>query len=758
VTAPYRREQYLTALRRFGPYLVAALVAAGAIMGLMWRPPTVNTAHRADYVVIAGAAGLRWDDVNPTDTPTLWAMVQRDSVGALSVRSAHTPTCPADGWLTLGAGNYARRGSASVDTACPVMQPQLTSPDGIGAAIRPAEQNRIIIDNRSLPYGTQPGALAEAVRCTVAVGTGAAIAATRPFGRIDRYAATPPANLGALLGACTLSMVDLGTVSAADPNARRAQARTVDATLAKVVAARPPNSLLLVAGLADTDTTARLHVAIADGPGYGPGWLTSAGTGRPGYMRLVDFAPTALAALGQPDPVKLFIGDPVQTVAGRSADPAVAVSRLADADHEAAVQRHVAGGFFWVFIAFETVLLIAAVPLLRRARRSVEPHGSSVSPRVVRAVEAFLVIAAVTLVAALLADVVPWWRNGSPGITFAALCAGFAVAAMAAIMLGPPWRGVFGKWREQIQTRHGALRIWRRGALGPIAAAAAVCAGVVAIDVLTGSHLQLNGVAGYSATSGTRSAGIGAVGLGAFIVGVLMLAGCVAQRVPSRTWRPAVVAAIVALGVIVVGSPYLGADPGGAVALTAGGCMAAAIASGGWLSFVRLTWATLAGLAVLIGFAVLDLRRPVAERGQVGQFLTQLHAGTAGEAIHRTVVSDVLSSATSPLTALVMIAILFNLAVLIRPWGGLMRLFGLYPAVRGALTGIAIAALFAGLLDGDGFVTAGAAAGVTLPLVTVAAMRVLDHADDRTASDAVLAAAPAPVSPTAEQVPTDIGT
>jgi hypothetical protein len=77
----------------------------------------------------------------------------------------------------------------------------------------------------------------------------------------------------------------------------------------------------------------------------------------------------------------------------------------------------------------------------------------------------------------------------------------------------------------------------------------------------------------------------------------------------------------------------------------------------------------------------------------------------------------------------------YTVLVLIRPWGGLMRLFGLYPAVRGALTGIAAAAVLAGLVDGVGFTTAGAAAAVVLPLVTLAALRVLDHADDRTLAD-----------------------
>ena len=102
-------------LRRLAPSLIAAAVALTSTLGLVSRPATGAPIGHADYVVIAGAAGLRWDDVNPDDTPTLWALAQQGSIGALSVTSAHTPTCPADGWLTLGAGNFAVRTPGRVD-------------------------------------------------------------------------------------------------------------------------------------------------------------------------------------------------------------------------------------------------------------------------------------------------------------------------------------------------------------------------------------------------------------------------------------------------------------------------------------------------------------------------------------------------------------------------------------------------------------------------------------------------------------------
>ena len=55
------------------------------------------------------------------------------SIGWLSVRSAHRTTCPADGWLTLGAGNYAVWDTERVTGQCHPVAPALEQPDGIGA-------------------------------------------------------------------------------------------------------------------------------------------------------------------------------------------------------------------------------------------------------------------------------------------------------------------------------------------------------------------------------------------------------------------------------------------------------------------------------------------------------------------------------------------------------------------------------------------------------------------------------------------------
>ncbi|KAB1911424.1 hypothetical protein [Micromonospora sp. AMSO31t] len=696
-------------LRRLTPVLLTLVVVALGITALAARPDDGAPERSADFVVLAGAAGLRWDDVDPQTTPTLWRMAEEGSIGSLSVRSAHRPTCPVDGWLTLGAGNFAAWKGSRPGGGCPATGVTVEQPDGIGANL-PDQESVVAYNQDRLSWGTTPGALSESVRCSVAVGPGAAVAAARPFGRVDRYAPVLPADPAKLLGSCVLSIVDLGTVDGEDPTNRAAQARQVDAQLARVLAARPPRSLVLVAGVSDTDTPSRLHVAVADGPGWGRGWLTSPSTAREGYLQLVDLAPTALAALGRPMPERLFLGRPAVSVGDRPDDLRAAIDAPSDADREAAAQRRVAGWFFTLLAAAQVALAVAVLPLLRRARRHAGPHGPApVSRRVVAAVELLLIAAALAVPAALLADAVPWWRLSHAGWWFASVTALLTVGGTAAVRFTP------GHERT----------------LGPLGAVAALATLVVGVDVLTGSRLQLNGVIGYSALEGGRYAGLGTVGLGVFIAGSLLCGGWLAQRV-RRAWRPMVMVAVGGAAVVIVGSPYLGADSIGAIALTAGVSVAAAICTGGWLTVSRLAWATMAGLAVTIGFAVVDVGRPEAERGSLGRFLAALGDGTGGLTVHRSSTANFQTLVNSPLTVLALAGAALVWFALLQPWGGLMRLFGIYPAIRAAMAGTAVAAGLGGVLGGSALDVAGAAAALVVPMAALAALRVLDHSTDRT--------------------------
>ncbi len=678
----------------------------------------------ADYVIIAGAAGLRWDDIDADRTPNLWRLAERGSIGSLSTRSAHVPTCPADGWLTLGAGNYADRTGIGEEPAdrdpqqdpdlaeqCPKLDVPIEQPDAFGAFL--PDQDAVVERQRELPYGTVPGALAESVRCTAAVGEGAAVAAARSFGRVDRYHPALPAAAQArkALSECLLSIVDLGAIDGRTPQQRLKQAAAVDKLLGQVLAARPKNSTLLVAGVADTDRSSRLHAVIADGPGWQGGYLTSATTSRAGYLQLVDLAPTALDLLGREQPKKIMAGHPAVLADGRPADLGQATAAGADADRRAAAARNVSAWFFWLLALVQIALFAAVVPLLRRSYRHAGPTGPKAPPqRLVSLLEVLLTGASLALPAALIAGIVPWWRFGRRGLIFGLVTAGITLLLTFVTV---------------------RLPLFRTRTLGPVGMVAAIAATVVGADLLTGARLQLNGVAGYSALEGTRYSGIGMVGMGVFFAGVLLTAGTLCYLVPQRN-RPLLVAAIGAAGVLLVGIPALGADAGGAVALTAGVCLTAALCPGGFLKFRRLAWAVAAGAVVTVVFALVDVRQPVEQQGSLGRFLTQLSDGTSGLTLSRLGGANRVALVTSPLTVLALVSAVFLWVVLMRPWGGLKRLYGIYPPIRAAVAGIILASIVGGLLGGAALNVAGAAAAIAVPVLTLGAMRVLGHAADRT--------------------------
>jgi hypothetical protein len=487
--------------------------------------------------------------------------------------------------------------------------------------------------------------------------------------------------------------------------------KAVDATLERLDKARPDGSTIVIAGVSDTDRVGRLHVVAIDGPGWQGGWLTSLTTGRRnGYLELVDLAPTALVMLGRPLPDRVFAGSPAASAEGRPAQLEIALAALANADKRASASLGASHWFFTLVAAIQIALFLAVTPLLRRSYLHAGPLGPKPpSPRLVDALEVLLIGASLLLPAALLADMVPWWRSSLRTPLFALVTLGLTALLTFAVVKIP-----------------GSKRT-----LVPLGAVASIAAAVICVDVLTGARLQLNGVVGYSSLQGGRYAGLGIVVMGVFIAGVLMSTGWLAHLVTPKR-RTLLVVLMGAAAVVLIGSPRLGADAGGAVALTAGVCLVAAMAAGGWLTFARLAWSVLAGFAVTLIFALIDIRRPVENQGSLGRFLNQLNDGTASLTLARVGTSNVAAFTTSALTILAIASALFVWLVLLRPWGGLKRLFGIYPAIRAAAIGAVVATLIAGILGGAAFNVAGAAAATMVPLLALSSLRALEHAADRT--------------------------
>jgi len=348
-------------VRRLGLFVLLLVLAA---------PGPALAQQAGPQVVVVGAAGLRWDDVGKR-TPTLAALAARAAVGALSVKALPAVSCPADGWLTLGAG--ARAG---------------TGAQGCGSAL-PAYGNGLARRNADSRDGARLGALAQALDGLSAEGPGARLAAA-PVGGGDGR----------------VRLVDAGTVSGRVGDAGRGQAAAdVDAVLARELSALPTGADLLVVGLSEApgDGLAHLHVALATGPAFPPGTLRSASTGRTGYVQLVDVAPTVLDLLGVPVP-DTVVGRP-----WRSAGRSLGIGALVDLDVRATEGKRATVPFYVVVLGAELALLLAV-----RSR-----------PRVLRVVALAGVAVPGASYAAML---VPWWRTGTPLAVLVAVVAGVAAA------------------------------------------------------------------------------------------------------------------------------------------------------------------------------------------------------------------------------------------------------------------------------------------------------------------------------------------
>jgi hypothetical protein len=515
------------------------------------------------------------------------------------------------------------------------------------------------------------GALVDDVGCATTRGPGAALAATTPAGNAPPGSAAAPAGPAGV--ACPLTFVDAGTVADRD---RTADLHAVDAAIAAELAARPPGSVLLVVGLAASpgEDRARLTVALADGLPRGA--LSSASTRRPEYVQLIDVAPTVLALLGRAPDARMS-GQP-----WRSSGAAPSPATLADLDRRATAQKRVTVPFFVILLAAQLALLA----VLRRR---------------LRGVEAVLLAGAAGPAASFLAGLAPWWRAPLPLAALLAVSLAWAALLAGLALVGP----------------------WRRRPDGPVVAVCAATALVVAADLLTGGHLQITSVTGYSPLVAGRFAGIGNVAFGVLAAGVLLAtAGLAAGRRPRAAL--AVVAAAGLVTVAVDGAPPWGSDVGGVLALVPGFVLLALLLTGARASLVRLGLAAAAGAAVVVALALADAARPAERRTHLGRFAHQVADGTAGHLLRRKAESVLALLFHSPVTALLPLVVLAAAYLLVRPPAPLERAFRAAPQYRLGLLALSLACGIGFAVNDSGAAVPALALVVVLPATAALVVRV----------------------------------
>ena len=722
---PVTRRQLLAAAT--AAVVLAGVVISALIVGSSTRHPT-RAANKdlTGSIVVIGTGGLSWSDVSAQATPALWALLRDGATATLSARSVHANTCPVDGWLNLSAGEQAADVDASGD------QPHLAKPpcralgDPVTAGPVP-RWNEYLETSAATSFDAPLGLLGDQVAshggCIQAIGSGAALGAARSNGIVDRYRPYDESTLAEALASCPATLIDVGQVrdpADVDPQdglrpstTRAQQVAAIDARVAAVLKAAPAGTDVLLASLADAGVTERLRLVAVSGPRFGAGTLGSTSTRQQGLVQLADLTPTILEHLGIPRPPGLG-GAPLQFVPSDGNSERSALERLGallDYDQASHEVRSLVEPFFYAWVLVQVALYLTAAVLWRRGWGNLPRHGSSSTPQrrqLLRITRRVAIVAATIPVSTFLANLLPWWRFSVPFVSVVASVAVFAAGISMLALLGP----------------------WRRRPFGPLVVVCVVTMAVLAVDVMTGSRLQLSSLMGLQPVIGGRFYGMGNVTFALFATATLMLCMAVGHLLVAVRQPRVAAAAVAAIGlvaVIVDASPSWGSDLGGPPALVPGVVLLVLT-----ILRIKLTWrrwlAIGGGIATfLVLLSLLDWLRPVESRSHFGNFVQTAIDGDAWNIINRKLDQNLALLLDNPLSLLVPVGLAVIAYILARPSSraarSLQQSFRRIPLLRPGLIAVLVMWVIGFALNDSGTAIPAVGATLALPLVIAIALR-----------------------------------
>ena len=694
-------------------FLLGALTAASAA--------AAEAAEPAGAVVVVGTGGISWSDVSEETTPNLWVLLRDGSSAALSVRSVYSNTCPADGWLGLSAGGRAAAPRPG-DAPNPVARPCTPPPEVVDGTVSqwPEYQEAAAAERFDVELGLLGDAAAESDLCVKAIAPWGPVGGARSDGSIDRPVEWSSEGMLEDLNGCPVTLVDVGSLRDPDDVAegetvtasREEQLTAIDTRIGQVIEAGPNGADYLVASLSDAGTTERLRLVVARGPHYGPGVLVSSSTRHAGLAQAQDITATVLASVGIPVPDAVG-GAPLtsEPAPDNSEDRAAdRLTALVDYDEASKDVHGLVEPFFMVF-AYGQLVIYLLVLLVWKGRIGSERSRVTVLSRV----RVLSVAAASVPVSTFLANLLPWWRF--PVEMLAVVGAvGLFVALISIVALRGPWR----HW-----------------ALGPMAVVSLTTMAVLAVDVITGSRLQLSSLMGLQPVVAGRFYGMGNPTFALFATATILLCTAVSSALVLAGRRRAAAVAVVLIGgfaVVVDGAPFWGADGGGPPALVPGLAYLVLAVLG-----LRMTWRR--ALAVLVGVVALfflvagaDWLRAPAQRSHLGRFVQAILDGNATDIIVRKGQQNLdILLGNAPLTLLVPAALLFVIYVLARPtsWGSraMQRSYDQAPTLRAGLIALLITLSIGFLINDSGVAIPAVGATLAVPLiVSVVMYDLLDEA------------------------------
>ncbi len=411
-----------------------------------------------------------------------------------------------------------------------------------------------------------------------------------------------------------VEMSDLARAEAARPvetveQGDRQFARAIrhdDAIIGRILARTDAHTRVMVVAPAAPADVEQITVFSIAGPNDVPGGIaTSSTTRRAAYVTLTDVAPTILDQWNVPVPDAM--SDTLISTAASSQPFGEKVDQLIDDSNRALVRDSAFGTITVIFVVLLVVDLVLGMLYLARWR--------SLGTMVQILSLVVLWVPPLTFLQGLL----PIGRMDGAwlGIT---LFAGAVVAALATWWFGRrgrlplPWYPLLVTWM------------------------------VLAVDIVTGGHLQINTVFGYSPIVAGRFAGFGNQAYSILAICTLLLITSAwdlfgGEPDRPRFFFPAMIG-FLAVTVVLDGLPSFGSDVGGVLALVPAGAICLLVLARVRIR-VRLVVGIVAGtVAAITVFALIDLARPADERTHLGRFVAKLFSGDGAEIIQRKIAAN----------------------------------------------------------------------------------------------------------------------
>jgi hypothetical protein len=420
-------------------------------------------------------------------------------------------------------------------------------------------------------------------------------------------------------------------------------------------------------------------------------------------VTLTDVTATALNLLGVPQPAQA-VGSPWRAQPSRM-DAGERVESLEDADVAAQAIRRIQGAFFWVLGGAQLLLYGLAALALRRRRW----NAPQTRAKILAGTRIVALVGGAAPVASFLAGLLPWWQSAHPVPALVCAVVGFAGLVAGVAVAGP----------------------WRRSVTAPGLVITAVTALVLAVDVMTGSTLQLNALMGYTALVAGRFYGFGNQAFSLFAVATILSAAWLAEY-PLRAGRKwvavGIVAVIGAAAVAVDGLPAWGSDFGGVLAMVPAFAVLGLMVAGKRVSALRLALFCVAGavLVLLISYVNAQSANPT----HLGRFWLDLESGDAWDTVTRKLQAMLRSLGYWPFIIPLAGAVGFLFFALVRPIKArtalLERAYRHSATMRPALLSALTMGVAGTLVNDSGVVILSVALSLATPLMLAASVRALE--------------------------------